>query len=287
MAANFAFTYTPPGGSAFTFGAGTSIGINSATGLDDLPDLRTTDDTRGYADGEFYGRDFMAGRSLTFQLEFYSDNTPGLAYTNLDAFKTATAPQQSGAGVLQLQLPGQPYKRINCRPRKRNVPLVEDYEAQLITAAVEFWAADPRVYADAASSVIVTLPSTTSGFTFPLTLPLTFGAASGGNTAAVTNAGSTTTYPTFTITGPVTNPSIALQETGQTLSFNITLNTGDTLTVDTDLKTVVLNGTASRRSTLNAGSAWFGLPPGTSHVQFNASAFTASQLTAAYRSAWV
>jgi hypothetical protein len=42
-------------------GAGSPYQIQSVDGLEALPDIRSQDDNRGYADGMFSGRDFLSG----------------------------------------------------------------------------------------------------------------------------------------------------------------------------------------------------------------------------------
>jgi phage-related protein len=81
------------------------------------------------------------------------------------------------------------------------------------------------------------------------------------------------------------NPSITHQELGLTLAFNITIAAGDYLLVDSNARTVLLNGTASRYSTLVQPN-WFDLSPLTSNtIRFNG-ASGAGTMTFSYRNAW-
>jgi hypothetical protein len=58
--------------------------------------------------------------------------------------------------------------------------------------------------------------------------------------------------------------------------------------VDFDAKTVVLNGTASRYSTLTTDSTWWEIAPGTVNVRYAADTFDpASLLTLVWSSAWI
>lgn len=166
-----------------------------------------------------------------------------------------------------------------------NAP-VEVVEGNSYTDAhwrVQWQALDPRMYGLAVKSSIVSLPGGAGGMTFPLTFDLVFGAAAGG-TAFVTNAGSAPAPWTARFDGPLTNPSVTYQEAGLTLSFTITLAAGEFLLVDSSSRTVLLNGTASRYSTL-AQPNWWDLPPGSSTIRFNAASGSGT-MTFSFFDAW-
>jgi Phage tail protein len=75
--------------------------------------------------------------------------------------------------------------------------------------------------------------------------------------------------------------------TGRWLAFGLALAGGDSLVVDTAARTVRLNG-ASRRAVLKPGSAWFGVPPGQTVVNFGAVHTDASAtLSASWQDAWI
>src|SRR5947208_2999323 len=104
---------------------------------------------------------------------------------------------------------------------------------------------------------------------------------------AAANAGTATTWPLWTITGPCTQPVIRNDSTGERLAFSLSLAEGDVLTVDTAARTVFL-GEASRRGVLQPRSTWFGLPPGSTAVGFEAFDNTdAGTLVVRWRDAWM
>jgi hypothetical protein len=92
-----------------------------------------------------------------------------------------------------------------------------------------------------------------------------------GSTSAnlITNDGWTTTYPIITIQGPAINPKVTNVTAGDFLLVDTTIGTADELVLNTDLRTVTLNG-VSRRALLNNSSTWFAAPPGTSYYTFTA-----------------
>ncbi|RSD23556.1 phage distal tail protein [Amycolatopsis eburnea] len=152
--------------------------------------------------------------------------------------------------------------------------------------SLQVTAPDPLRYGEDVHELSCGLPEPGQGITFPLRFPLVFGQAQGG-TLALVNAGTATTRPVWTITGPCTQPVIRNDSTGERLAFSLSLAEGDVLTVDTAARTVFL-GTASRRSVLQPRSSWFGLPPGSTAIGFEAfDDGEAGTLTVRWRDAWI
>jgi hypothetical protein len=178
---------------------------------------------------------------------------------------------------------------INCRPRNVAVPRKMPYHGVFnVEALVELVATDPRIYSATQSTATTGLATSSGGMMFPATFPLSFGSVGSGGIVTVTNAGQFATDAIFTINGPVVNPIIENVTAGAMLTLGITLASGDSLVLNTANKSIVLNGTASRTSTLLVGSAWFSLAPGATQLRYrNNGAFTASQLGVAFRSAWL
>lgn len=153
-------------------------------------------------------------------------------------------------------------------------------------------APDPRRYGITLQSGTANLPSSSGGLSVPATMPLTIAATVNAGSFTAANTGTFGTRPVFTIAGPVSNPRIVVDDGSGaepvTLTYGQVLATGETLVIDCDAHTVVLNGTASRRRYLTA-TVWPEFPAGSSvTVQFRASAYNASaQLSAQWRSAWL
>lgn len=152
-------------------------------------------------------------------------------------------------------------------------------------------APDPRRYDTTETNTSTPLPDTTaSGFAFPVAFPFGFGAAGAGGDVTVTNVGDISAWPQLTITAGATdliNPVVRNNSTGDELRFGITLAAGDSLVVNTQDRTVLLNGTANRRTALLSGSRWPGVDPGSNTFQFRASSYdAAAALAIRFRSAW-
>lgn len=153
---------------------------------------------------------------------------------------------------------------------------------------MELIATDPLIYSDTLSSGMTTLEvATVSGLTWPLSWPLSWGGSTQSGTINATNNGNTATPVVIRIDGPVTDPTIENVTTGSELSLSITVETGDFLLIDSGQRSVLLNGTASRYSTLDPGSTWFDLEPGLNTIRFAGASSTAGTLSITWRSAWL
>jgi hypothetical protein len=124
-------------------------------------------------------------------------------------------------------------------------------------------AQDPRGYStieQTAQTGPIAQSATPAGtIVFPLKFPFRFSALTTGG-LLVYNAGTVGTPPVIELDGYLLNPVVQLGD--RRLVFAGEIAEGDTLTIDTDKRTVMLNGTANRRGLLDSvQSRWFELPP--------------------------
>lgn len=251
----------------FVFGGGSSpYQVTSVDGLEALPDLRVQDSDRGYQDGMISGRDFFGGRTITVTMQILG-NSSGTAQYNHNLLQAALQPQQTGTTPLQFQLsPAGGLQFVNARVRKGMTTIDPDYTYGLIKSQYHFYCPDPRYYDNTTQTATMSYTAPL-GRTYPRVYPLTYGGGSQTQTVNISNAGSTTTYPTITIYGPVTNPVIGNLTTGQALSFNYAMAQSDVITIDLQYRTILLNGNPARNLLLGS-SQWFGVAPGTSQFYF-------------------
>ena len=258
-------------------------------GLGDLPDLRTSDRTRLRRHGMLPGDDFAAGRTITVDVPIIAAGSAFAAA--VDAFAAAFGLTEAGGQLAPLvfQVPGIAgggVRRMLARVRKRALPVGPAWAANGAIASVMLDCPDPRIYDNAEQSVATSLAATPTGHTWNNTWPLSWGTAGVSGSISADNAGDFPTPPAFRIDGPVTNPSVENITDGLTLGFTITLGSGEFLEVDSDARTVLLGGTASRYSTLTTAQ-WFDLQPGVTELKFRGTTTGAPQLTATWRSAWL
>lgn len=268
-------------------GDGTVFDIVRVEGLLDLPEVQTTDRQRLRRHGLVPGDDFLGGRKVTVTLEVYGESPEQFA-TDLQALGAAVRP---GGDELPLvfRIPGVAgggRRWVSCKPRRRSLPVDLDFLYRMPVAVVEFHASDPRLYDASVTSGTSSLLTTDGGMAFPASFPLAFAATVGG-TVVATNEGTFPTPPQFRIDGPVVNPRVENATTGEVLAIDLELAAGEWLDIDTEARSVLLGGTASRYSSLAAGSSWWELPPGQTPVTFRASTSSTALLTVTWRSAWV
>lgn len=131
---------------------------------------------------------------------------------------------------------------------------------------------DPTIYGTnlKTASTILGTPGTTLGSAaYPFGYPIAYGATYYTVTATATNLGTVPTYPSsIDVYGPVTNPQVINNRTGEYLLVNCTLNTSsDHLQIQygKDYLNVVVNGVNNLQN-VSAGSTYFKIKPGTNVI---------------------
>lgn len=275
-------------GSFLFGGAGSPYQIESIDGLEGLPDLRTQDDTQGYNDGMFSGRDFYAGRTITMAINTFAGGGNS-AFVNFNLLQAALLPQAQGTTTLQFLLSNNDIPvQAGARVRARKTVVDPEYTFGYIKSVITFFCPDPRYYDATATTSNFVVNTGALGRTYNRLYNMTYGGGSLVNSVNVVNNGWVTTYPVITINGPVQSPVIGNLTTGQSITVNVTLTNTDILVIDLSQKLITLNG-ASARNLLAGNSQWFGAPPGTSNFYFTGTSLvpgtTAASIT--YRSAFV
>lgn len=253
----------------------------------DVPAIVGGDVQRALDQGELIGVDLLGGRDI--ELEQIITGAEG----TLDDARQKLAGVMGAAGVVEsplyLQLPSGVFACM-CRPRKHATGITSNtLIAGGEVALSMLHATDPRWYAVPTKSATVGLPTSLGGMHFPAVFPIVFGGGGVGGVLDVRNNGTIEMRPILVVTGgpvPCVKPEMAnISLPGApTMTFDITLSEGDTLTIDTDFQTVIYTPAgapagASRRNTLTPGSRWWNLPTGLSVITFKASAGEGATLT--------
>lgn len=270
-------------------GGSSPFALVKAEGLIDMPPLQTSDRARLRRDGVSPGDDFVSARSVVLEIEVLADTTEDLN-TTMTTLLDVTRPglDESPLTVKIPGLAGGGKRRLNVRPRRRQVPVDLDFFYGLPIVTVEFVATDPRIYDATPWRLQTALPSGNGGLEFAADSPLYFNASTETGDVGAENEGTFPVAPVIRIDGPVTNPSVTHLEKGATLDFTITLGATDYLLIDNESRSVLLNGTSNRYSTLTSTSTWWDLDPGDNTIRFRSDANTESAvMTAYYRSAWL
>lgn len=159
-------------------------------------------------------------------------------------------------------------------------------------ARAAFVAQDPRIYSGVEHTTgAVPLPTQVGGMTVPLTVPFVVSGTVVGGSAAVANVGTTDTSMLLRIDGPVADPRVTLQRPDgsiQTLTFSLTIPTGQWVEVDSAARTAFVQGLPE--ASVRGQVAWdmdpYPLQPGTTTLRFSANDFQAGTVTATWRDAW-
>lgn len=266
-----------------TIGPGTPYRIQVANGLD-LPTIRSGDSTRPRDHGELIGLDLMKGRTVDLSILTTSDGT-GLDHA-LKALGAATVPGGTTEVPLWVKPLDLPQLVTMCRVRKRKIPWTLTFMvASVAKTDLQLHSTDPRLYG-ATLNPSAHLPIPLGGLSFPATFPLSFGGGSATGDIAITHGGNAEMRPVLVIAGPCTNPKVVNDQAGWSLTFTnptqtgYTLATGESLTVDTEARSVLLTtgagAGAPHENWVVPGSTWpsvgvAGIRPGVNTIQFSSS----------------
>ncbi len=111
----------------------------------------------------------------------------------------------------------------------------QDWGLLTLVAAMRFVAHNPVWYATAPTSLVVGTPTTWSAGVLPWVFGgggITFGSLSIAEAIPLTYAGTWRAYPQIDIRGPITNPMVVNNTTGETLSLTTTIDDGDVVRID-------------------------------------------------------
>lgn len=253
--------------------AGSTYQTQKIDGVDSMP-ISGGDVQRPFEKGSFSGVDVAAGRDITIAMIVRAATGSALA-TARQALSAVMVPMGATEQALWVQSENGCYACM-VRPEKYNFSL----DSTMIigkggVATMLFRASDPRLYAAPSKASVA---QSVSGLTLPFTLP---GVLGGTSTFTVTNgtaAVNCETRPLLVFNGPSISPVMTNQTiTGSPwIGFNVTLLTGDVLTVDTDMHTavVVRSGFTVGTSVQNTwipGGTWWGLQPGSNTLLYTSS----------------
>jgi hypothetical protein len=246
-------------------------------------------DHGGWASPQFY-----APRTLTWTV---TASAPTQALRDQARALLQQAVPISGLAQLRYDEPVPKYAWV-----RRSGKLTEAYPTLTdVTFTVGLVAPDPRKYGTVQRSLVIgVVPATAGGsMVTPFTVPFTVKASPPPGVSVANNAGGFASPPVVVITGPVTGPTLTNLTTRQTVSWStLTLNTGDTLTVDFLNRQGFVNastisttpGVPSAGGTFwpaDLNSGWWQLSAGSNQVQYGGGTGTGSTATIYWRDAWV
>lgn len=257
-----------------TLGAGTEYALEDWNPWG-AADVRADDRVRSQSWGLFPAEGQFGGRRLEFSLHVLADTRNDA----LDAMQVLSAAFKPTGDIVALiwREGGLTYR---LHGQTRGVTPDTRYSNQgVIRCVVRFVATDPNVLSDTGRSITITAESKAT-VAVPLAVPLAWTTPTGG-TGTVTNDGSGDTHWRASISGPCQDPRIENVTTGQVLRFRGRINSGDSLLLDSELRSRVMDGSSivSPRSL-----PWWKFPPGSTPVRFTAEG--GGSLLVSWRDAW-
>jgi hypothetical protein len=248
-------------------GPGTPYDFGTLDGVDEMPELRTSDVPRPWAHGVWAGDDFAEGRTIEWTLE--AQVVGSAASAALAALRRVMVPTKTGQLVsVWFNLPPRSaLLRWDVRIRKHRMSVDQVWvRGQGATAEAMLFAPDPIGYGPGRTAS-TSYVQQSGGLEFPLfsdgtddTGWLEFGEAGSQGTIVLGNQGTADTWPLFAVDGPVVGGfQIVDQATGRVLEYSGDVADGSTLTLDAAQGTVMLDGVADR-STLLTRRQWSPVP---------------------------
>lgn len=273
----------------WNFGEGTPWAIEQVDGLADMMDL-DTQDANVPGDGGVFGADWEHKRVIT--VDFATPYTPsngngcfasapgGVPIQGLDVARCACLRRQDD---IPLQVNDQWV--IMARPRKFVAP---QRRAEPVKVTVSWEAADPALYESIERSATVWLRQSGVGRVYPRTFPWDYVGESSTGGVTITNYGCRRTFLRARIWGPVKEPVIHNDMTGERLALLLTLTSTDVVDIDMRRGTIVLNGSERVYWAITEDSTWFALGPGETSISYytESGVTSLSQIAYWWRSAW-
>lgn len=107
-----------------------------------------------------------------------------------------------------------------------------DWDEWSVVTPFRLIAPDPTWYDPTAVTVAFVPDPPTDELAFPITFPIVFASSPVlDSNLVISYEGTWATYPTITITGPVTNPKITNVTTGEYIELDYTVSSGETVTI--------------------------------------------------------
>lgn len=249
----------------------------SIQGWDDIPGVDSANSLRPSTHGGWSGNKYASQRIVTWEGRFAP--LPESWASELRSLRQALS---LPSGTQELPL----YVRLREETlvafgalTARALPGDYDYANYGAVLTLQFECSDPRRYSVTEhQSVVGLVVPETAGLVYPLVYPLDYGDPLVPSTTDLLNDGNVNTPVRIIIRGPIENPSIVNQTSGRRLDFDISLTEVDSLTIDTQKGSVLLNDAADRIYTRSLSSSpilSFNLSAGTNSMRILADTWSA------------
>ena len=236
-------------------------------GLTGLPNIRSTNGVNAGADGGWTSAQFFDARLISIKCVIANQNPSIVEQKRRELMSLLALGKMNPLELRFTTESGNAYT-INARVTSVTAPLGQIVKKQDVL--IQLRADDPLIYSyneegGTTATLLVQQPS--GGFQIPFTIPLEITGGEGFTT--VTNSGTESVYPTIELTGPLHNPSVINQTGNQKIELdNLTMADADVVVIDTQTRTVTLNG-ADVYDLLSEDSSFMTILPGDNIMALN------------------
>lgn len=230
--------------------------------------IRSDSSDRFGRHGGSAARMYASMKTSTFDIRIRATTDTDFETKRL-ALGTAFAPIVDPKDSLWMvfMLPGAGTNKVVMKSRPLSVdPQVDrDFALKYPKFVVRMEHVDPLIYGLTENSQSFTMPS---------------------DTRTINNAGNGKTNWRLSVVGPITNPVITNNTTGQTITFDgLILNGTQVLTLDSSDSTAVVNG-ESVYIYIASGFSWWSLPPGNTSITVSGTTATTAAATLFWRNGY-
>lgn len=236
-------------------------------GLTGLPNIRSTSGVNAGADGGWTSAQFFDARLISIKCVI-ADQSPAIVEQKRRELMSLLALGKANPLEIRFTTESGNAYTINARVTGVTAPLGQILKKQDVL--IQLRADDPLIYAyneegGTVATLLVQQPS--GGFEIPFTIPLTINGGEGYT--SVVNSGTEAVYPVIELTGPLHNPSVVNQTGNQIIELdNLTMSASDKVVIDTQTRTITLNG-ADVYDLLSEDSSFMTILPGENIMALN------------------
>lgn len=264
------------------------LATEGMTGLTGMPPYALTESRAPLTDGADLRFVLADVREVDIPL-LVSASSYGELFAACRALSGALNPK-AGPGILRITAPDDTQRDLNCT---YSGGFEHDWSAGFsdhISSVLVFRAHDPYLYDTNATQIGPYFASSAPAF-FPI-LPIHLGSSSVLTGFSVDNNGDADAYPVWTIHGPGSAITLTNNTTGKSLALTgnggLTLLSTDTLVIDTQARTVLLNGSTSQYSKLSFSSSLWTFARGFNSVSVSITGTgAASYVQGQYKRRWL
>ena len=255
-------------GTDLTFGTPATPVFNRRTpDLGDV-DILASEVGRPRSDGQSFGIDYRAGRTIGFDLGVRAESGAAVRDATADLTRAwrADAVRLTPGAVAELQTRYDGRERaVFGRPRRFAADYSDASVNRLVSVTADFVCADDVFYSTTESQQLISLvPPPGGGLIAPLASPMST-TASSDRSMGITVGGELPAWPVIEVTGPITNPVVEVVGLWR-MAFTLTLAYDQTLVIDTRpwARTAKRNGASVARSLTRTSArlSKAAIPPG-------------------------